>query len=79
MPRLSFSLYAQSVKQRFKVFKSTEDLTSAYEDAYQKNNDTRTIIDQGISKMADAQKEAETKIDLLTSPNGPLVSGVVRP
>lgn len=76
VPRLSFGFYAQSVEERFLVLKSTEDLTAAYEDAVQKDNDVRGLVDQGISKMADAQKEAEAKIDLLTSPNGPLVSGV---
>ncbi|XHG04064.1 hypothetical protein AWENTII_007345 [Aspergillus wentii] len=76
VPRLSFSFYAQSVEQRFGVLESVEDLTAAYEEAFQKETDTRTMIDQGISKMADAQKEAQDKIDLLTSPNGPLVNGV---
>ena len=76
VPRLSFSFYAQSVEERFGVLESVEDLTAAYEEAFQKETDTHTMINQGISKMVYAQKEAQDKIDLLTSPNGPLVSGV---
>ncbi|PKY03296.1 serine protein kinase [Aspergillus campestris IBT 28561] len=76
VPRLSFGFYAQSVEERFQVLDSTEKLTAAYEEAVQNDNDVHTLVDQGISKMADAQKEAEAKIDLLTSPNGPLATGV---
>ncbi|KAE8330333.1 hypothetical protein BDV39DRAFT_202136 [Aspergillus sergii] len=78
LPRLSFGFYANSVEQRFEVVKSAEDLTAAYEEAFQRDNDLRTIVEQGISKMVDAQKEAEAGIDLLTSSNGPLVSGIYK-
>ncbi|KAE8341910.1 hypothetical protein BDV24DRAFT_163135 [Aspergillus arachidicola] len=78
VPRLSFGFYAKSVEQRFEVLKSAEDLTAAYEEAFQKNDELRTIVEQGISKMMDAQKEAEAKIDLLTSSNGSLVSGIYK-
>ncbi|KAF7629508.1 serine protein kinase [Aspergillus flavus] len=78
VPRLSFGFYAQSVEQRFEVLKSAEYLTAEYEEAFQKNNDLRTTVEKGISKMLDAQKEAEAKIDLLTSSNGPLVTGIYK-
>jgi hypothetical protein len=78
VPRLSFGFYAQSVEQRFRVLKSAEELTKDYEDAFQNDNDTRTMVEQGITKMVDAEKEAQAKIDLLTSPNGPLVGGVYK-
>ncbi|KAJ5520798.1 serine protein kinase [Penicillium fimorum] len=76
VPRLSFGFYAESIEERFRVLKSTEELTAAYEEAVQKGNDVRALVDEGIRKMADVQKEAEAKIGLLTSTNGPLVSGV---
>ena len=78
VPRLSFGFYAQSVVERFSVLELAENLTATYEEAFKKNNDVLRIVDQGISSMASAQKEAEAKIDLLTSRNGPLISGIYK-
>ena len=78
VPRLSVGFYAQAVEDRFKVLEAAESLTAAYEEAFQSDNDVTTLVNQGISNMASAQGEAEAKINLLTSDNGPLISGIYK-
>ncbi|KJK65722.1 hypothetical protein P875_00022143 [Aspergillus parasiticus SU-1] len=77
-PRLSFDYYKEEVERELADLKDVVRVTDNYLKALEEGRATEKLVAEGINSMIPSYNAAESKIQLLTSSNGPLATNAFK-